>query len=145
MRIGTREVIHTSHSYVAEYVQAGLRPGMSSGPVTTPFPTRRREDRVAEQRVCTYEFCEAIDEAGVTIQQGEAYSLNRSPHGILLFMGSLPHRQQLLEVHVPESNWRRSLNLYEVQWAKPVPVESRGELFLVGCRLMFGPSRYWAF
>ncbi|MBH0183796.1 MAG: hypothetical protein HP490_19520, partial [Nitrospira sp.] len=83
MRIGTREVVHISHSYVAEYVQAGIQMGMLSGSVTAPFPTRRREERVTEQRVCTYELCEAIDEAGVTIQQGEAYSLNRSSHGIL--------------------------------------------------------------
>lgn len=145
MRIGTREIVHTAHSFVAEYVQAGLRLGMSNGPVTTPLPTRRREERVAEQRVCTYELCEAIDEAGVTIQQGEAYSLNRSPRGILLFMGYLPSMQQLLEVHIPESQWRRSLNLYEVQWTKPVHVDSRGDLFLVGCRQMFGPSRYWDF
>ncbi|MBH0196830.1 MAG: hypothetical protein HP494_14870 [Nitrospira sp.] len=145
MRIGTREVVHISHSYVAEYVQAGIQMGRLSGSVTAPFPTRRREERVAEQRVCTYELCEAIDEAGVTIQQGEAYSLNRSSHGILLFMGAVPRKQQLLEIHVPESNWRRSLNLYEVKWTKPVTVDSRNHLFLVGCRLMFGPSRYWAF
>jgi hypothetical protein len=118
---------------------------MPDGLVRAPALTRRREERVAEQRVCTYELCESIGEEGVAIQQGEAYSLNRSPHGILLFMGSLPRRQQLLEIHVPESQWRRSLNLYEVQWTKSVSVDSRGDLFLVGCRLMFGPSRYWAF
>jgi hypothetical protein len=145
MRIGTREVVHAAHSFVAEYVQAGLRMGMPSRSDSAPVPTRRREERVVEQKVCTYELCESIDEAGVTIQQGEAYSLNWSPHGILLFMGSLPRRQQLLEIHVPESQWRRSLNLYEVQWTKVVPVDSRGDLFLVGCLLMFGPSRYWAF
>ncbi len=145
MKIGTREVVHVSRAHVAAHVQAGIRAGMPSGLVDPPVPTRRREERVVEQRVCTYELCESIDEEGVTIQQGEAYSLNRSPHGILLFMGSLPRRQQLLELHILESQWRRSVNLYEVQWTKPVPADSHGELFLVGCQLMFGPSRYWAF
>jgi hypothetical protein len=145
MRIGTREVVHAARSYVAEYVQAGIRMGMSRRPASDPVPTRRREERVVEQKVCTYELCETIDEEGVTIEQGEAYSLNRSPQGILLFMGSLPRKQQLLEIHVPESQWRRSLNLYEVQWTKAVSMDSVGDLFLVGCRLMFGPSRYWAF
>ena len=145
MRIGTREVVHVSHSQVMEYIQAGLSGGMSTRLIDTPSPTRRQEERIKDQRVCTYELCEAIDEQGVTIQQGEAYSLNRSPHGILLFMGYLPYTQQLLEVHIPQSHWRRSMNLYEVQWTKSVHVDSQGDLFLVGCRLKFGPSRYWDF
>mgnify|MGYP001178133923 CR=1 FL=1 len=145
MRIGTREVVHVSHSHVMEYIPAGLSEGMSSQLIDTPAPTRRQEERFKDQRVCTYELCEAIDEQGVTIQQGEAYSLNRSPRGILLFMGYLPRTQQLLEVHISESHWRRSMNLYEVQWTKSVQVDSQGDLFLVGCRLKFGPSRYWEF
>jgi hypothetical protein len=145
MRIGTREVIHLSHAYLAEYLQAGLHVRTPGGPASVPVPTRRREARVAKQQICTYELCESIDEEAVVIQQGETYSLNRSSHGILLIMGYLPRRQQLLELHIPDSRWRRSLNLYEVQWTKPVPVEACGDLFLVGCRLMFGPSRYWAF
>jgi hypothetical protein len=95
--------------------------------------------------VCTYSLCESIEETEVVIQEGEAYSLNRSPHGIMLLMGYSPNAKQVLEVHIPEARWRRSLNLYEVQWAKPISVEARGDLHLVGCRLMFGPSRYWAF
>jgi hypothetical protein len=61
---------------------------------------------------------------------------------MLLLMGCSPNAKQILELHIPESPWRRSINLYEVQWTKPVSIESRGDLFLVGCRLVFGPSRY---
>lgn len=145
MMIGTREVVREPHSYFAKGIQAGFlvtSPGQETGILT---PTRRREARVEEQNVCNYELCESIDEDAVVIQQGEAYSLNRSEHGVLLLMGYSPRVQQLLELHVPESRWRHSLNLYEVQWTKPVHVESQGDLFLVGCRLTFGPSRYWAF
>ena len=113
--------------------------------IDTLTPTRRYESRVKERKLCTYERCESIDEEGVVIQQGEVYSLNRSAHGILIPMGSQPRAQQLLELHIPESRWRRSLNLYEVQWTKPVQVDDQGDLFLAGCRLTFGPSRYWTF
>lgn len=143
MMIGTREVIRESTPCVPGNVPAGLLAAAPGEEVGTLVPTRRREARVEEQKLCTYELCESIDEEAVVIQQGEVYSLNRSAHGILVLMGHAPRTQQLLEVHIPESRWRRSLNLYEVQWTKPVRVESQGDLFLVGCRLTFGPSRYW--
>jgi hypothetical protein len=148
MRIGTREVVRTDYAGVVNKVPdmflAGTSTAVSNGPVGMSALIRRHETRVDEQRICAYELCESIDEETVVIQQGEAYSLNRSPHGILLFMGYMPQREQLLEVRISESRWRRSLNLYEVQWTKPVSAESRDSLFLVGCRLVFGPSRYWA-
>ena len=80
----------------------------------------------------------------MVIQEGEAYSLNRSQHGIMLLMGYAPNAKQVVELHIPEAHWRRSLNLYEVQWTKAISIESRGDLYLVGCKLVFGPSRYWA-
>ena len=130
--------------YVIGSVPAPSLVAASGEEVDTLAPSRRREGRFEEQKLCTYELCESIDEEAVVIQQGEAYSLNRSAHGILLLMGNPPRPQQLLELHIPESRWRRSLNLYEVQWTKPVHVESQTDLFLVGCRLTFGPSRYLA-
>jgi hypothetical protein len=45
---------------------------------------------------------------------------------------------------VAETRREYSLNLYEVQWTRVIPVESQGHLFLVGCRLILGASRYWA-
>ena len=98
-----------------------------------------------EQKVCTYSLCESFDGEQVIIEQGEMYSINRSEHGILVLMGGRPRKRQLLELHIAEPRWEYSLNLYEVQWTKIVPVESHGELFLVGCRLVFGASRYRAF
>lgn len=143
--IGTREVVHQVHPQLAESMRAGRLSSLSGLQADLPSVNHRREDRVPEQRVCTYEICESIGEDEVVIQEGEAYSLNRSTHGIMLLMGYAPRVQQLLELHIPEAGWRRSLNLYEVQWTKSICIESRGELFLVGCRLTFGPSRYWAF
>ena len=144
MNIGTKEVTHESPLYRVgnlntEAAEVGVRRD-----VETYLP-RRRETRVNEQKVCTYSLCDSFDGEQVTIEQGKVYSINRSEHGILVLMGGRPRKQQLLELHIAETRWEYSLNLYEVQWTKMVPVEPHGELFLVGCRLVFGASRYWAF
>jgi len=143
--IGTREVVHQVHPHLPEPLRAGILSGLSGERSSLEQVARRHEHRVSEQRVCSYALCESIDEAEVVIQEGESYSLNRSHHGILLLMAYSPDAKQILELHIPETKWRRSLNLYEVQWTKRVSIESRSDLYLVGCRLMFGPSRYWAF
>jgi hypothetical protein len=145
MNSGTKEVIRESPirrvgNLSTEAAMVGVR---KDGDVS--FPSRRREERVNEQKVCAYSLCESLDGQRVTIEQGEVYCINRSEHGILVLMGGRPRKQQLMEFHVAETRWEYSLSLYEVQWTKLLPVESHGDLFLVGCRLVFGASRYWAF
>jgi hypothetical protein len=145
MNIGTKEVIRESPirrvgNLSTEAAMIGVR-----NDVEVSFPSRRREERVNEQKVCAYSLCESLDGQRVTIEQGEVYCINRSEHGILVLMGGRPRKQQLMELHVAETRWEYSLSLYEVQWTELIPVESQGELFLVGCRLVFGASRYWAF
>ena len=90
------------------------------------------------RRICSYEVLEAIEGKSVVIEQGEAFALNRSTEGILLFMGQAPHAKQLIEVHTPRSGWGRTVNVFETRWAKPVQVESLGNLYLVGCQRIFG-------
>lgn len=109
------------------------------------FLSRRREARCNEQKVCGYGLCESTGEESLSIEQGEVYCLNRSEHGALILIGSRVRTRQLIELHVAETRWEHSLNLYEVQWTKAVPVESHGHLFLAGCRLILGASRYWSF
>ena len=146
MMIGTREVIHETRLPLSGNWQPELCASLvgNGQEKAVSGPHRRQEARIEAHQSCFYELCESIDEEAVVIQHGEAYSLNRSAHGILVLMGQAPRIQQLLELHMPESWWRRSINLFEVQWAKPVHVESQGDLFLVGCRLTFGPTHYWA-
>lgn len=110
-----------------------------------PFFSRRREARCDEPKVCAYALCESTDKQALTIEEGEAYCLNRSEHGILILMGRQPRFGQYIELDVAETRWEHSLNLYEVQWTRTISVESRGELFLVGGRLVLGASRYWSF
>lgn len=144
MMIGTREMIHTvSPVQAARPGALETREPLISSPAAVP--TRRREPRVETRTLCAYELCESIGAEAVVIQQGEVYSLNRSEHGILVLMGHAPRLTQLIELRIPESWWRYSMNLYEVQWTKSVHVESWGDLYLVGCRLTFGPSYYWMF
>jgi hypothetical protein len=145
MIIGTDRVDHEYDPQTVGPLRTEALAAVSDDRIDIHVPTRRREGRVKEQRLCTYELCEAISEESVVTFEGEAYSLNRSEHGILILMGHLPQIQQLIELKIPESKWRRSYSLYEVQWTKAVHVESKGDLFLAGCRLTFGPSRYWAF
>ncbi len=144
MNLGTKEVIHESPvcrvgNLNAEAAGVGVRRDVEA------YLSRRREVRMNEQKVCTYSLCESFDGEQVIIEQGEMYAINRSEHGILVLMGGRPRKRQLLELHIAETRSEYSLNLYEVQWTKIVPVESHGELFLVGCRLVFGASRYRAF
>lgn len=114
-------------------------------PATTITPGRRCEARMEYRCMCSYEVLEAIDEESVVIEQGEALALNRSTEGVLLFMGRAPHAKQLIEVRTFRSGWGRTVNVFETRWAKLVQVESLGNLYLVGCRRIFGPCHYLSF
>jgi hypothetical protein len=145
MNIGTKEIIRELPISRVRNLNADAAMAGAHKDAEESFLSRRREARVNEQKVCAYSLCESLNGERVTIEQGEVYCINRSEHGILVLMGGRPQKQQLLELHVAETRWEYSLSLYEVQWTKLIPVESHGELFLVGCRLVFGASRYWAF
>ena len=112
-------------------------------PATAIPPGRRCEARMDYRRMCSYEVLEVIDEKSVAIEQGEAFALNRSEKGMRLFMALAPRVKQLIEVHTPCSGiWGWTTNVFEVRWTRPVPVESFGNLYLVGCRRIFGPCQY---
>lgn len=103
---------------------------------------RRCEARTDYRRLCSYEVLEAIEEESVVIEQGETVVLNRSAEGILLFMRQAPHSKQLIEVHTSRSGWGKTINVFDDRWIRPVQVESFGNLYLVGCRRIFGPCHY---
>ena len=112
--------------------------------IATP-PGRRCEARMDYRRMCSYEVLEAIEGESVVIGQGEAFALNRSKEGMLLFIAMAPHAKQLIEVHTFRSGWGRTVSIYETRWTRLVPVESLGDLYLVGCRRIFGPCHYLSF
>ena len=71
--------------------------------------------------------------------------VNRSKQGILLLTAFPLHAKQLIEVDISRSGWRRTLSVFEPRWTKSRQVESRGDLYLVGCRRKFGPCDYGSF
>jgi hypothetical protein len=110
------------------------------------IPLERRYDVRMDYRCrCSYEVVEAIDEELAFIKQGEAFALNRSVGGMLLIMGHALQVTQLIEVHTSHSRWGRAANVYEIRWDRPIEVESLGNLYLVGCRRIFGPCHYLSF
>jgi hypothetical protein len=88
---------------------------------------------------------EAIEEESVVIEQGEAITLNLSTEGMLLFMRGTPHVMQMIEVRTPRSRWGRAMTVFDIRWVRAVHVESFCNLYLVGCRRMFGPCHYLSF
>ena len=114
-------------------------------PATTIPPGRRCEARMEYRRMCSYEVIKAMDEKSVVIEQGETFALNRSMEGMLLFMGRPPDATQLIKVYSTRLGRGRTVNVFESRWTKPVHVESLGNLYLVGCRRIFGPCHYLSF
>ena len=114
-------------------------------PATAIHPGRRCEARMDYRHMCSYEVLEAIEGNSVVIGQGEAFALNRSTEGMLLLIALAPQARQLIEVHTPRSGWGRTANVFETRWAMPVRVEALENLYLVGCRRIFGPCHYLSF
>jgi hypothetical protein len=108
-------------------------------PAATIPPERRGEARRDYQQMCSYEMLEGIGEKSVIIRQGEVFALNLSKEGMLILMGQAPQKKQLIEVHSIQHGSDQTVNVFETKWARPVPVESLGKLYLVGCQRIFGP------
>jgi hypothetical protein len=106
---------------------------------------RRCEERMNYRHMCSYEIREAIGGESVFIGEGGAFVVNGSTEGLLLLMALAPHAKQLIEVHISHSGWRKTLSIFEPRWTKTRQVESRGDLYLVGCRRKFGPCGYLSF
>lgn len=123
---------------------------MNSASALLPSPTaasqqRRSEERTDYRHMCTYEIRETIGGESVVIGEGGAFVVNRSKDGILLLMALAPHLNQLIEVHISHSRWRKTRSVFEPRWTKSRQLESHGNLYLVGCRRTVGPCAYWSF
>ena len=137
---------HTSEGTVLQRKQrvrnASADHASAAMPGTAIAPGHRCEARMDYRGLCSYEVLKTIKKESVVIEQGEAIALNRSTEGMLLFMRQAPRAKQLIEVHIPRYGWGKTMNVFDVRWIKPVQVESFGNLYLVGCRRVFGPCHY---
>jgi len=104
---------------------------------------RRREARVSKGDPCKFAMTHAVEPDRILIEEGAGITVNLSRSGMRLMLGVAPTVGQLLEVH-RGGLLQRSVSLVEVRWTKPVRTDAQGQLHLIGCRLTFGPSRYWA-
>jgi hypothetical protein len=149
MATQTLEAIFLHSSAVARQKRSIGNQDVDRTPVVkraTAIPLERRcETRMEYRCRCSYEVAEAIDKELAFFERGEAFALNRSLEGMLLVMGHDRQVTQLIEVHAFHSRWGQTANVYEVRWTRPLPVESFGNLYLVGCRRIFGPSYFRSF
>jgi len=101
---------------------------------------RRYETRLASIKPCQFSLVHSLNLDSVVFQEWTGVIVNQSMSGMLLQAGSaLPHGK-LLEVVTDEAWLHPSVSVVEVQWSKPVPKTSEGQLHLVGCRKTFPPK-----
>jgi hypothetical protein len=114
-------------------------------PLQTDAAERRGEARTVRISPCMFAMMQSTDSGVTTLEEGKGTAINDSSAGMRLLLGIAPPRGQLLEIQTAQSLLKRSIYLVEVCWTKPVREDAQGRLYLVGCRLIFGPSDYWAF
>ncbi len=117
---------------------------------TNEITDLRRSDRRQDRReirfeACTYELFDTRGCEALTHECGEAYTLNQSREGIMLLMDHAPRTRQYLEVHIEGSMGRHEINVCEVAWTKPLPIESDDDYYMVGCHRVMEPCRYLQF
>ncbi len=103
-----------------------------------PVFNRREEVRIEDCHSCEYDIIEPGKPQVAALQEGQAFTLNRSAHGVLLLMGQAPRPSQQIEVHSARLGWWRSTMMYDVRWTRSIQIGPQGDLFLVGCRLTTG-------
>jgi hypothetical protein len=138
------QVLERVHSYCTAVVQKmrHKNDGTATPRTQTDVPERRREVRTVLMRPCTFGMMHSTDGGVATLVEGEGTVVNDSATGMRLLLGMAPPAGKLLEIQTDQSLLKHSVYLVEVCWTKPVREDAQGHLYLVGCRLMFGPSLY---
>jgi len=106
-----------------------------------PWVERRRETRSPRISPCTYGLMRSLDRDGVILHEGHGTAVNDSPTGMRLLLGIAPSKGQILEIQTGHLTLGRAICLVEVCWTEPLRNDGREALYLVGCRLSFGPMR----
>ena len=102
---------------------------------------RRRETRSPRISPCTFGLMRSVGRDGGILEEGHGTAVNDSPTGMRLLLGLAPSEGQLLEIQTSHSTLGRAICLVEVCWTKTLREDAQGALYLVGCRLNFGPTR----
>lgn len=131
-------------SYCASILSQRPDEGRPAESPLAPSAERRRDRRMAQGETCDVALTHAFGPDHIMIEEGSGMAVNMSRSGMQVLLGVRPRPGQLLEVHLG-GTLQRSVSLMEVRWAKPVREDAQGQLYVAGCRLTFGPTRYWAF
>jgi len=137
IRACTKALLRKMGAHVAERPrhETVRRPGR------LPRAERRREIRRPRISSCTYGLMRSAESDGVVLEEGQGTAVNDSPTGLRLLLGVAPSKGQILEIQTGHSTLGRVICLVEVCWTRPLRNDARESLYLVGCRLSFGPMR----
>ena len=127
--------------WCAALFQPSRGAGRAAEPPLPPGLQARCEPRTPNGKTCHFALTHSVSADEVICEEGAGMTVNISPSGMQLMMGVAPSRGQLLEVHLDDATLHPSVSLMEVRWTKPVREDLQERLYLVGCRLTFGPSR----
>jgi PilZ domain len=98
---------------------------------------RRDSERLSCMQVSPYELTRFVDGSTVQLREGAGYSINLSIGGMLLLLPEKVDKQQVFEIQVPPEMKREEFTkLGEVRWIRPIPVDSCGNMYLVGIRFL---------
>ena len=115
--------------------QVAWRPGWRSR------VERRRETRSSRISPCTYGLMRSVDRDGVILEEGNGTAVDDSPTGMRLLLDIAPTEGQILEIQTDHLTLERAIWLVEVCWTQLLRDDGWEALYLVGCRLSFGPVR----
>src|SRR5262245_2862800 len=102
---------------------------------------RRRETRSPRISPCTYGLMRSKDRDGGVLEEGYGIAVDDSSTGMKLLLRVAPVEGQIVEIQTDHVTLGRAISLVEVCWTKLLDRDEGDVLYLVGCRVSFGPMR----
>jgi len=104
------------------------------------MPTQQQRSggkRVRCMRAYSYALTKSED-CTAKLSEGHGYAINRSVGGIALLLPEEVDQQQVVEIQVSsKAEKKQSTKLGEVCWTRPIQVDARVRMHLVGIRFLF--------
>ncbi len=99
---------------------------------------RRDSERVPCPRAHSYELAKLVDGGTLKFSEGSGYAINRNVGGRLLLLPEAVDQRQVFEIQLPsKARKEQTSKLVEVCWTRPISVDARVKMYLVGTRFLF--------
>ena len=99
---------------------------------------RRDSEHLPCKFVVPFKLTKPADPSTVKLSEGHGHAINRSDRGMLLLLPEEVDTRQVVEIQVPsEVRKEQNTKLVEVCWTRPIPVDARVKMYLVGTRFLF--------